>query len=236
MSAEPKDKLIVALDVDTLGQAERLVKALSGSVGAFKIGKELFTSEGPRAVEAVHRAGGKVFLDLKYHDIPNTVGGACSAAARLGVFMANVHASGGRAMMTEAVRRVREAPVQKRPLLIGVTVLTSMAESDLAEVGVSKGLEDQVGDLAALSADCGLDGVVASAKEIAIIRKRVPGRFLIVTPGVRPAWAASGDQKRVLTPAEAVGLGADYIVVGRPITASTDPRQAAEKIVEEIRR
>ncbi len=228
-------KLIVALDAPDRTQAERLVKALAGSVSTFKIGKELFTACGPSVVEMVHAHGARVFLDLKFHDIPNTVASACAAAAKLGVFMVNVHASGGRKMMTEAAAELKKLPEDKRPLLIGVTVLTSMAESDLIEVGVTRSLDQQVASLARLAKGSGLDGVVASGRELAIIRREVPGDFLIITPGVRPAWAAQGDQKRVVTPREAIEKGADFIVVGRPITQHPDPREAANKILEEIR-
>ncbi len=229
------DKLIVALDAPDRIEAEKIVKTLAGSVSMFKVGKELFTACGPSVVEMVHAHGARVFLDLKFHDIPNTVAAACTAAAKLGVYIVNVHASGGRKMMSEAAAALKKFPEGKRPLLIGVTVLTSMAETDLAEVGVTHGLDRQVASLARLAKESGLDGVVASGRELAIIRQEVPGDFLIITPGVRPAWAAQGDQKRVVTPREAIEKGADFIVVGRPITQHPDPREAAKKILEEIR-
>lgn len=234
---DPSGKLIVALDVPELKSAEKLVKALSKTVRIFKIGKELFTAAGPAAVEMVHSHKGRVFLDLKFHDIPNTVGAACEAAVKLKVFMLNVHASGGRQMMTQAVQAVtRSAQALKTepPLLIGVTVLTSMKDEDLMEVGVRSPVEQQVESLALLAKSCGLDGVVASAREIPIIRKAAGPDLKIVTPGVRPVWAAHGDQKRVMTPREAVQAGADYIVVGRPITEAQDPPGAAKKILEEL--
>ena len=232
-----KEEMIVALDVPRLGEAERLVRRLAPVVGTFKIGMELFSAEGPRAVRMIHSHKARVFLDLKFHDIPNTVGSACAAAARLGVFMLNIHASGGKNMMLEARRCLREAAAKKKikpPILLSVTVLTSLTDGDLREVGIAKKTGRQVKDLAVLSKESGLDGVVASACEIPIIRKAVRKPFLIVTPGARPAWAAKNDQKRVTTPKEALDLGADFIVVGRPITRSADPREAAERILDEM--
>lgn len=231
------DKLIVALDVSTPKDAERLVKTLAGPVKIFKIGKELFTSAGPSVVEMVHSHGGKVFLDLKFHDIPNTVAGACAAAVRLKVFMLNVHALGGKAMMQRAALAVREESEKAGihpPLLIGVTVLTSLADADLKEIGVKNKTAREVKTLALLAEAAGLGGVVASPLEIALIKKAVKGPFCIVTPGVRSVWAAHGDQKRVMTPKEAIAAGAGFIVVGRPITQDPDPRKAAEKVLKEI--
>ena len=227
-----QDKLIVALDVSNLNDAEKLVKTLLPAVKIFKIGKELFTAEGPRAVEMVHSRGGKVFLDLKFHDIPSTVAGACEAAARHGVFMMNVHTAGGREMLKAAVGATRR--VARTTIVLGVTVLTSLSQNDLDEIGISKKLEDEVRDLAKLAKECGLNGVVASPREIEIIRKTCGKDFLIVTPGVRPAWASAGDQQRVMTPKEAVDKGASYIVVGRPITQAEDPKEAAERILNEM--
>ena len=232
------EKLIVALDVSTLADAEKLVKTLSPVVSTFKIGKELFTSIGPSIVHMVHSHGGRVFLDLKFHDIPNTVGAACEAAVRLNVFMLNVHASGGKQMLFQAVQSVHKTAEELKinpPLLIGVTVLTSLRDEDLKEIGFKQTVEKQVGVLALLSKSCGLDGVVASAHEIAVIRKKCGKDFRIVTPGVRPVWAARGDQKRVMTPKEAVEAGADFIVVGRPITQAENLAEAAQKIIEEIK-
>ena len=232
-----QDKLIVALDVPRLDEAEKLVKTLSPVVKTFKVGKELFTSAGPQAVEMVRRHGGRVFLDLKFHDIPNTVGSACEAAVRLGVFMLNVHAFGGKSMMFRAVQSAHQAAQESQqtpPLVLGVTVLTSMTDRDLKEVGVHQLVSHQVETLAVLAKECGLDGVVASGQEISLIRRAVSGPFLIVTPGVRPIWAAHGDQKRVMTPQEAIDEGADFIVVGRPITQDPEPRKSAEKILKEI--
>lgn len=232
-----RDRLIVALDVQDLKQAEQIVKKVSPLVRIFKIGKELFTSAGPDAVRMVHSRGRRVFLDLKFHDIPNTVASACEAAAKLGVFLMNVHASGGRTMMVNAVQAVHKVAAEKRSApakILAVTVLTSLTDRDLREVGIHKKIEKQVPDLAVFAKNCGLDGVVASAQEIPLIRKKTGMDFLIVTPGVRPVWASHGDQKRVATPKEAIDAGADYIVIGRPITRHPQPLAAAEKILKEI--
>jgi orotidine-5'-phosphate decarboxylase len=231
------DKLIVALDVSDLREAEKFVKKVSSMVKIFKVGKELFTSAGPDAVSMIHARKCRVFLDLKFHDIPNTVGAACEVAAKMGVFLLNVHALGGRNMMTAAVQAVHKIAQEKNQTptkLLGVTVLTSLTDRDLKEVGVSKKVSDEVKQLVVLGKNCGLDGVVASGQEIPLIRKTAGRDFLIVTPGVRPTWAAHGDQKRVITPKEAVSAGADYIVVGRPITQHPQPIAAAEKILKEI--
>lgn len=231
------EKLIVALDVPNLEEAKKLVEILSPTVKVFKIGKELFTSAGPEVVRMVNAKGGKVFLDLKFHDIPNTVGAACEAATRLGVFMLNVHAVGGKSMMIQAVQSVNKTAEElktKPPILIGVTVLTSMKEPDLKEVGIRNPLAQQVETLAALAKTCGLDGVVASGHELDLIKTAIGKDFLVVTPGVRPVWAGHGDQKRVMTPKEAIEKGADFIVVGRPVTQDKDPREAAQKILSEM--
>lgn len=229
-----KNKLIVALDVPSLEQAKKLVQALSPTVEYFKIGKELFTAEGPAVVQMVHDFGGKVFLDLKFHDIPNTVAGAVRSAAKLGVWMVNVHASGGADMMRQAADAAAASP--KPPIVIGVTVLTSMNEEGLKEIGISGvAVGEQVVRLAKLAKSNGLGGVVASAQEAPSLRRAFGKDFLIVTPGVRPAGAAAGDQKRVLTPKDAIAAGADCLVVGRPITESSDPKAAAEAILKEMK-
>jgi orotidine-5'-phosphate decarboxylase len=233
------DKLIVALDTPDLKRAEAIVEKVSPLVKIFKVGKELFTSAGPDAVRMIHSHKCRVFLDLKFHDIPNTVSSACEAAAKLGVFMMNVHILGGRTMMVNAVQAVHlmfQGKKHSAPKLVGVTVLTSLKDADLKEVGISKKVKQEVSLLALLAKSSGLDGVVASAQEIQIIRKTAGKDFLIITPGVRPIWAAHGDQKRVMTPADAVSAGADYIVVGRPITQHPQPMVAAEKILKEIER
>lgn len=231
------DKLIVALDFPDLASAEKTVKKVAPLVKTFKIGKELFTAAGPEAVRMIHSYKRRVFLDLKFHDIPNTVASACEAAARLGVFMMNVHALGGRAMMVGAVQAVHKTAAERKTApakVLGVTILTSLADRDLKEIGMTQNIGRAVPHLAGLAKDCGLDGVVASAREIQTIRKKTGKDFLIVTPGVRPVWAAHGDQKRVTTPREAVDAGADYIVVGRPITQHPQPLAAVEKILKEI--
>lgn len=232
-----KDKLIVALDVGNLKAAESLVETLYPSVKLFKVGSQLFTKEGPKAVEAIRRKGAKVFLDLKFHDIPNTITQASKSAAALGVFMFNVHALGGYDMMKAAVDAVKSAPralKEARPKVLAVTILTSMDEKNLKNIGITDNVESAVLKLAKLAKEAGLDGVVASAAEVAMIKREFGKDFLIVTPGVRPLWAAKDDQKRVATPREAIENGADYIVVGRPIIEADDPLKAAEKILEEI--
>ena len=235
----PADRLIVALDVDSLDRATGLVDALAGQVTRFKIGSQLFTAAGPSTVEAVRKRGGEVFLDLKYHDIPNTVEGAAREAVRLGVFMFNVHASGGRAMMGAAARGAAEAAHTlglPRPLVIAVTVLTSLDRAALArDLHVASSVEGQVLHLCTLAREAGLDGNVASPNEIRAIRNAMGHRWTVVTPGVRPAGSEHHDQSRVATPRAAVEAGADYLVVGRPITGAADPAQAAEGILSEMR-
>lgn len=231
------DKLIVALDYSDLKAAEQVVKKVSPLVKTFKVGKELFTTAGPDAVRMVHAHKCRVFLDLKFHDIPNTVASACEAAAKMGVFMVNVHATGGKNMLFAAVQAVHKFAQEHKktaPKVLGVTVLTSLTDRDLKDVGIAKKVQDQVKLLAVLSKSCGLDGVVASGQEIPLIRKAAGKDFLVVTPGVRPTWAAHGDQKRIITPKEAIATGADFIVVGRPITQHPQPLVAAEKILKEI--
>lgn len=232
------ERIIVALDTDSFDKCEKLVNELKDTVKYFKVGKELFTSCGSDVLRLIDNAGAKCFLDLKYHDIPNTVAKASKAACRLGIAMFNVHASGGLKMMkaaSEAVIEEAEAKGIERPLLIGVTVLTSMSEEELqTELSVSRGVEDQVVALANLAKEAGLDGVVASAKEVRMIKDALGDDFVVVTPGIRPTWAAKGDQTRVVTPADAYKMGVDYMVIGRPITASDNPKEAAEKIIAEI--
>ncbi len=233
-----KDRLIVALDVDTIREAESLVSRLQDYVGIFKVGMQLFNSEGPEVVRRIHRLGGKVFLDLKLHDIPNTVGQAAAVLTGHRVFMFNVHTAGGSEMMKKAVEMtLREAveSVLPVPLVIGVTVLTSINQSVLEdEIGISRNIEEQVVKWAKLAKESGLNGVVASPREIRAIRQACGRDFVIVTPGVRPAWAGVDDQKRVMTPKEAIQAGASYLVVGRPITGSADPVDAAKRIVDEM--
>lgn len=237
MTADPRDRLIVALDVDTLDAALGLVERLEGLVTRFKIGSQLFTAAGPAAVEAVRKRGGEVFLDLKYHDIPNTVAGAAREAARLGVFMFNVHASGGRAMMRAAAEGATAASGSgsRRPLVIAVTVLTSLDRAALSrELGIASSVEGHVLHLCRLAHDAGLDGCVASPNEIRVIRNQLGAEWVIVTPGVRPAGSGADDQSRIASPQAAARAGAHYLVVGRPITAAADPVKAAQAILAEI--
>ena len=233
-----RNPIVVALDVDTSEQALSLVERLRGTVGMFKVGKQLFTAAGPDIVRRIIGMGEQVFLDLKFHDIPNTVAKAGIEAARLGVSIFNVHAMGGSKMMRAAVDALTETVEREgiaRPLILGVTVLTSHTQESLSEVGIERKLEDEVVALAQLCETSGINGVVASPQEIVPIRKAVdnPG-FVILTPGVRPAGAALNDQSRVMTPGEAIAAGANFLVVGRPITAADDPVMAARKILEEI--
>ena len=229
------DKIIFALDVAGLQDIERWADCLTGRVGMFKVGKELFTSCGPAAVRAVKERGGEVFLDLKYHDIPNTVSQAVLAAARLGVKLVNLHALGGPEMMEKAAGELhKNFSDSERPRILAVTVLTSSTESTLKAVGIEHLVPDMVVRLAKLAKECGMDGVVASPLEIEAIRAACGKEFLIVTPGVRPSFASTDDQKRIMTPSEAVAAGSDYLVIGRPIAKADDPVKAAELIVDEI--
>ena len=231
------NRILVALDVDSSAKALALADTLRGTVAGYKIGKQLFTAEGPDVVRALTARGDRVFLDLKFHDIPNTVAGAVRSAMATGAWMVNVHASGGSAMMRAAAQAAHDTAAKTgaaRPLVIGVTVLTSMDEAALAEVGTTRPVIEQVVHLARLAKAAGLDGVVASPQEIAAIRTACGPDFHIVTPGIRPAGqAGTDDQARTLTPKEAVAAGATYLVIGRPITAAADPRAAAEAIAAE---
>jgi orotidine-5'-phosphate decarboxylase len=231
---QARDKIIFALDVNGVTEIDRYAGILSGSVGMFKVGKELFTSCGPEAVRAVQHHGGKVFLDLKYHDIPNTVAKAMLEAARLGVQLANLHALGGAEMMEAAATAVRKEFGEQRPRLLAVTILTSSTAETLKGVGIEHPVEQMVVRLARLAQDAGMDGVVASPLEIGPIRAACGADFLIITPGVRPTFASADDQKRIMTPAEAVKSGADYLVIGRPIAKAADPAAAAGLITDEI--
>jgi orotidine-5'-phosphate decarboxylase len=234
-----RERLIVALDVERLDEADALVRALAPEVGTFKIGKQLFVHAGPDVVRMVHRHGREVFLDLKFHDIPTTVASAGVEAARLGVRLFDLHASGSLAMMTttrEAVARVCRREGLRRPRILAVTVLTSLNHRDLGMVGVTGGVENQVARLARLARRAGMDGVVASPLEIARIRRLAGPGFLVVTPGIRPEHADLDDQKRVMTPGEAMRVGADYVVVGRPIRDAPDPLAVARNILADMAR
>ena len=230
---EPHQRILVALDTTDVDHASALATALKGQVGGIKLGKEFFTANGPQGVRQVAAGDQPLFLDLKFHDIPNTVIGAIRSALKVGPFMLNVHASGGRAMMEAAVAAVAEAG-ENRPILLGVTVLTSLGDEDLAGMGIQGSAQDQVLRLAKLVQSCGMDGVVCSAKEITAIREVCGADFKLVVPGIRPAWASADDQKRIVTPAAAVGMGADYLVIGRPITGADDPAEAAARIGTEL--
>jgi orotidine-5'-phosphate decarboxylase len=226
------EKVIVALDTSEEETALNLVKLLKNKISTFKVGLELFCSQGPSIVKKITNEGCKVFLDLKFHDIPNTVAGAARAATKTGAYMFNVHASGGREMMEKAREAANQIDSDTKPIILGVTVLTSIDQKDLIDINITESPINQVITLAKLTKESGLDGVVASPKEISAIRKATGEDFLIVTPGVRPTWAAKGDQKRVMTPAEALDVGASYIVVGRPVTAARDPVEALDKLFE----
>ena len=224
--------VIVALDFPSAQPALDLVAQLTPQLCRLKVGKELFTRSGPALVENLQKQGFEVFLDLKFHDIPNTVAAAVRAAAELGVWMVNVHASGGRRMMEAAVAEL--AGLEHKPLLIAVTVLTSMSDTDLAELGYQHSAAQRVQRLAELAADCGLDGVVCSALEAEALRAARGDGFCLVTPGIRLAGDAAGDQRRVVTPADAVALGSDYLVIGRSITAAADPLAALRRVHAEL--
>ena len=234
-----KQKVCLALDVDSSREALELVKLMRDHVGVFKIGSHLFTKVGPKIIEDVRKLGGEVFLDLKYHDIPNTVANAVRMATRMGVYLVNIHASGGLDMMHAAVMAATSEAKDKqirKPILLAVTVLTSLTDRILSEeLRIKHDVLSQVVHLAELSKSAGVDGCVASPKEIVAIREACGSDFVILTPGIRPTWAAGkDDQKRTTTPAKAVNAGADYIVIGRPLIKAASPTEAARKIVEEL--
>ncbi|MEE8282978.1 MAG: orotidine-5'-phosphate decarboxylase [candidate division NC10 bacterium] len=232
-----RDRLILALDLPSLEATEGMLKRLQGKIHLFKVGLELFTAEGPRVITRIHDRGGKVFLDLKLHDIPQTVAAAVAKAVQWGVFMLDVHVAGGEEMMRAAAHAAAdraEAIGIERPRLLGVTVLTSLAQADLQTLGIGQALEEQVLSLARLAKEAGLDGVVASPREAEAIRRRLGPDLLLVTPGIRSRVGETDDQRRVATARDALKAGADYIVVGRPILKAADPVEAVEKLVAEM--
>ena len=224
-------KIIVALDYPQAAPALELARRLQPALCRLKVGKELFTAAGPQLVEQLQRLGFEIFLDLKFHDIPNTTAQACKSAAALGVWMVNVHALGGRRMLEAA--RAALAHVERRPQLIAVTILTSLAQDDLHDIGIESTPAQMVSRLARLTQACGLDGVVCSAQEAAILRSQCGADFRLVTPGIRPAQAVADDQARIMTPSAALAAGASYLVIGRPITQAPDPLQALRDILKE---
>ena len=235
--AHPKERIIFALDVEHFREAQQWVGLLKDRIGMFKVGKQLFTHAGPKVIDMIHQKNQKAFLDLKFHDIPNTVAKAGEEATRLNVAMFNLHALGGPEMMRktfEAARATAKELGTPRPLILGVTILTSMDETTLKEVGIQGPVDEAVGRLALLAMNAGMDGVVASPREIEIIRKRCGDDFLIVTPGIRHPSDKKDDQKRTLSPGEAIHAGANYLVIGRPIKEAKDPLEAVEKIIEDI--
>ena len=237
MRTAARERLIFALDVDSFEEAQRWVRKLHSKVGLVKVGKQLFTRCGPEIIQMVRAEGGEVFLDLKYHDIPNTVAKAGVEACRLGAKMFNVHALGGLQMMQQTVAEVDAwcaANKAERPIMLAVTILTSSTEETLQKIGIDRPVTEMVPRLAALAKQAGFDGVVASPKEVGLIRQACGDDFAIVTPGVRPTFASLDDQKRVTTPADAISNGADYLVIGRPISAAADPVAAADLILDEI--
>ena len=230
LPSRPQDKIIIALDVPDTDGALRILDSLGDPPALCKIGLELFTAEGPSVIKAVQDRGSRVFLDLKFHDIPNTVAHAVKSASGLGVAMTTLHASGGPVMLEAAAKAAEGSEL----LLLAVTVLTSMDAAQLSSTGISVEPREQVLRLAGLASDAGIGGVVCSPLEVNAIRTSLGNDLRIVTPGVRPTWAAAGDQKRVMTPSEAVNSGSDWLVIGRPITAAENPREAYAKVVEEL--
>jgi orotidine-5'-phosphate decarboxylase len=229
-SIAAKDKIIVPLDVPTIEASRELIRQVGGAIGFFKVGSQLFTAAGPAIVQEIKASGSRVFLDLKFHDIPNSVRRAVESACALGVDMLTVHLSGGRSMCEAAVVGRGTA----KTLILGVTVLTSLNDAAIAEVGYKTSVEDEVLLLADLAKHVGITGLVASPLELVAIRNRFGSLFTTVIPGIRPKWSETGDQSRTMTPAEALNTGADYLVIGRPITAASDPLEAAKRIVDEL--
>jgi orotidine-5'-phosphate decarboxylase len=227
-----KEKILLVLDVSSREEAMRLVRPLYEHVGMFKIGMQLFTAEGPSLVREIVDLGGKVFLDLKFHDIPNTVSHGVLEAAKLGVSLMTIHAAGGRAMMETVAKELQDKFGNRKPMVVAVTVLTSLNDAGLAEVGIARPMTQQVVAMAKLAEECGIVGVVCSPQEIQLVRRAAGPDFKIVTPGIRMPGQAANDQQRLATPREALTAGADYIVVGRAVTAAPDPRSALNALVE----
>lgn len=235
-----EDHLFIALDVDTLDQVKDILNALGPRYRSYKVGMQLFYQEGPKAISWLVEQGCRVFADLKFHDIPNTVFGAVRAVTKLGVYMTNVHVAGGLYMMQRAHEAAKEASIQtglsQSPILLGVTQLTSTSQTTLSnEIGIQKPIDQIVLQYAGLARDAGLDGVVASAKEAQMIREHCGSKFVILTPGIRPSGSEKGDQQRVATPREAISFGADFLVVGRPIVSASSPSEAADAIAAEVK-
>lgn len=236
---EARERIILALDVDSQEEALDLVKKLAGQVGAFKVGMQLYNLAGPDIVHRINDLGGQVFVDLKFHDIPNTVAAAGRVMVKLGCMVFNIHAAGGQEMMTEVTRAVKEEGARQGlavPLILAVTVLTSISQPELEHDMLIKGLKvkEVVVKWAQLAQQCGIDGVVCSPQEIQAIREACGTDFKIVTPGIRPSWSEAGDQKRITTPRQALELGADYMVIGRPIIKAADQAEAARRIIAEL--
>ncbi len=232
-----KDRIIFALDVGDMASAQTWIKKLGSHVGWFKVGLELFSAAGPEVVELITSSGIKCFLDLKFHDIPNTVAGAVRSAVRLKAQMMTIHISGGREMIRAALDAAKEESGSlgiSRPRIIGVSVLTSLSQEDLPGLGVERSIKDHVSGLVELACGQGIDGIVCSPADLSFVRPRVPRETVIITPGIRPQWSATGDQKRIATPKSAIESGADLMVIGRPISHSADPVDAVERIVREI--
>lgn len=234
----PKDRIILALDVDTIEEAKEMVNELRDYVGMFKVGLQLFTAVGPEIVEYIHNEGAKVFFDGKFHDIPNTVAKATANIVKHGATFFNVHTLGGSKMISSAIKAAKETSRQNdlpKPIVLGVTILTSLGQEMITEeLKITKNIHEYVGELAALAKDSGLDGVVASAADVSKVRKYCGDDFIIVCPAIRPSWSEFNDQSRIVTPSDAIKEGADYLVIGRPITQAKDRKEAAKKVLEEV--
>ena len=227
-----KEKILLVMDVSSREEAMKLVRPLYEHVGMFKVGTQLFTAEGPSLVREIVDLGGKVFLDLKFHDIPNTVSRGVLEAAKLGVSLMTIHAAGGRVMMETVAKQLQDKFGERKPMVVAVTVLTSLNDAELVEVGIARPMAQQVVAMAKLAEECGMAGVVCSPQEIQLVRRAAGPDFKIVTPGIRMPGQSANDQQRLATPREALTAGADYIVVGRAVTAAPDPRKALEALVE----